>query len=59
MVTLSPGENHENRVIIRDINMTKVKKTRLLAVIAFICFSRAAFAREEARLLRFPTIHDH
>jgi hypothetical protein len=39
--------------------MTKVKKTRLLAVIAFICFSRAAFAREEARLLRFPTIHDH
>lgn len=36
-----------------------MKKTRLLAVIAFICFSRAAFAQEEARLLRFPTIHDN
>jgi tricorn protease len=32
---------------------------RLLAVIAFICFRGPAFAQEEARLLRFPTIHDN
>jgi tricorn protease len=36
-----------------------VRKIRLLAVIVFLCFCRAAFAQEEARLLRFPTIHDN
>jgi tricorn protease len=36
-----------------------VKKLRLPAVIVFICFSAAAMAQEEARLLRFPTIHDN
>jgi tricorn protease len=36
-----------------------VKNIRLLAVIVFVHFSGHALAQEEARLLRFPTIHDN